>query len=184
MSSDLAALVAGTMLAVGALAFVLYPLFFTLPDREHAGAVPPDADDSAILALRDIEFDRATGKLSDADYAELKRTYSALALRELRSAAGRGGVGGAAPPGGRAGSEPAAPLDDIEARVRAFRLTHRECADCGLRPEPDAIYCSTCGAYLDRACPACSVEIGEQGATFCSRCGATLRGPAPAGARP
>ena len=34
-------------------------------------------------------------------------------------------------------------------------MTHRECPTCGLRPEPDAIYCSTCGGYLERAVRDC-----------------------------
>jgi hypothetical protein len=32
--------------------------------------------ESAIDALREIEFDRATGKLSDDDYAALKTEYT------------------------------------------------------------------------------------------------------------
>jgi predicted nucleic acid-binding Zn ribbon protein len=160
MSGSVVALVAGTVLAVGALAFVLYPLFFAI--SEHPRGQDPqagNADDSAILALREIEFDRATGKLSEADYAELKRTYSGLALTELR---------------GAKEAVNAQPLDPIEARVLAYRMTHRECPTCGLRPEPNAIYCSTCGGYLERVCPVCKAEITEQSAAFCSTCGATL----------
>jgi len=160
VSASVVALVAGTVLAVGALAFVLYPLFFAV--SEHARGSGPqtgNTEDSAISALREIEFDRATGKLSDADYTELKRTYSDLALSELR--------------GGKEAAD-AQQLDRIEARVRAYRMTHRECPACGLRPEPDAVYCSTCGGYLDRVCEACNAEITEQSAAFCSTCGATL----------
>jgi hypothetical protein len=170
VSSDVAALIAGTVLAVGALAFVLFPLFFTVRDPARRHVERRDAEDSAILALREIEFDRATGKLSESDYAELKSTYSARALRELR-------VQGA---GGTAAAALAEPLDAIEARVRAFRLTHRECASCGLRPEPDAIYCSTCGAYLESGCPRCGAAIAESSAVFCSTCGFTLSAAAAA----
>jgi hypothetical protein len=160
MSADVIALIIGTILGVGALAFVLYPLFFSHPDAPGARAVAPvSGEASAIVALREIEFDRATGKLSEADYAELRAAYAGQALRELRSAQV---------------SEPAAPLDSIEARVRAYRMTHRECPTCGLRPEPDAIYCSTCGSFLDRACPSCSAPIAEAGASFCSSCGVPL----------
>ena len=71
MNAAIVALVVGTVLAVGALAFVLYPLFF---DQPLARAVPARkveswSDDVAVAALREIEFDRATGKLSEADYA-------------------------------------------------------------------------------------------------------------------
>lgn len=169
MNANLAALVVGTLLAVGALSFVLYPLFFAPRARRSRGDSPPVAqgigDDSAIVALREIEFDRATGKLSEHDYAELRRAYGERALRELRAT------------NAQAAAEVTADAtteDPIEARVRAYRATHRECSTCGLRPEPDAIYCSTCGSYLERACPACGERIVEPGAAFCSSCGKVL----------
>lgn len=163
MSGDVVALIAGTLLAVGALAFVLYPLFFAVRPRVSsrvALADPRAADDSAIVALREIEFDKATGKLSESDYQELQQLYAARALREMRRVGGTNAIEASA--------------DPIEARVRAFRSTHRECLTCGLRPEADAIYCSNCGAFLDRACPECGAEIPEPGATFCTRCGIPL----------
>lgn len=160
MSPSAVALLAGTLLAVGALAFVLYPLFFdTRPAKRRASVQEKESGESAIVALREIEFDRATGKLSDADYNELKTTYSARALAEIRAVD--------ASPG-------AAPVDPVEARVRAYRLARKDCSSCGLRPEPDAVYCSTCGSYLDGSCPGCGAKISESSATFCSACGIVL----------
>ena len=164
MTADLRALLFGSLLAVAALAFVLYPLFFGTSERRRRRPDAEAADDSPIVALREIEFDRATGKLSDVDYAELKGTYSKRALDELR--ANRGGAAGEL-------------ADPIEARVREYRQTHRECTTCGVRPEVDAIYCSTCGSYLSRTCPSCRSEVTESSAVFCSHCGTTL---APRGA--
>jgi hypothetical protein len=163
VSADLVALVLGTALAVGAVGFVLYPLFFEVrsPPPRRA-VVTEDSEDSPIVALREIEFDRATGKLSESDYAELKKTYATRALEQMRA------------------SDAKAPLDPVEERVRHYRLTHRECSTCGLRPEYDAVYCSNCGAYLDRACPACGSEITETGAVFCSTCGTSLPTSPPA----
>ena len=159
MSGDLLALLAGTLLAVGALGFVLYPLFF--PSSEAHGSridASVATEDSPIVALREIEFDRATGKLSESDYAELKSAYSARAVAEMRKA--------------DATPEPA--LDPIEARVRAYRRAHKECRTCGLRPEPDAVYCSSCGVFLDKTCPSCHAPIVEPSAAFCSTCGVSL----------
>ena len=156
------ALAAGTVLAVGGLAFVLYPLFFGAPGRRPRPRSAAFGEDSAIRALREIEFDRATGKLSDADYAELRRTYGEKAVRELRAQS-------ATLPSANADA-----VDDVEARVRAYRATHRECRTCGLRPETDAIYCSTCGSYLAEKCSECGAEIVETSAGFCSRCGTVL----------
>lgn len=48
---------------------------------------PPDPEETprgqALLALKEIEFDRATGKLSDTDYRALKAKYSAVAIATL-----------------------------------------------------------------------------------------------------
>jgi len=163
VSPDLLALVLGTALAVGAVGFVLYPLFFEVRSpAPRRNVAKDDAEDSPIVALREIEFDRATGKLSESDYAELKKTYATRALEQMRA------------------GDAKVPLDAIEERVKLYRLTHRECSTCGLRPESDAVYCSNCGGYLDLACPACGSEIKESGAVFCSTCGTALPTRPPA----
>jgi hypothetical protein len=168
--SDLLALVAGTVLAVGALGFVLYPLFFPVGQRvaRSTGEPAVTRDASAIQALREIEFDRATGKLSESDYQELRRTYTEQALREMRAA--DAGTGAPAPDSG---------TDPVEARVLAYRMARRECPTCGLRPEPDALYCSNCARYLAGACPHCFAPVPEMSAAFCSTCGATLANVTP-----
>ena len=43
----------------------------------------------ALTALKEIEFDRETGKLSDADYEQLKERYTAEAVRALRTETAR-----------------------------------------------------------------------------------------------
>ena len=116
-------------------------------------------DEDAIVALREIEFDRATGKLSDADYAELKTRYTQRALEVMRAS----GIAAASDVN-----------DPIEAVVLAYRARLRSCARCGPRPEPDAIYCSNCGAYLDEKCAGCGREVVEPGAAFCAGCGRQL----------
>ncbi|PYP81187.1 MAG: hypothetical protein DMD35_02715 [Gemmatimonadetes bacterium] len=159
------ALVIGTLLAVAALAFVLYPLVFAPagPSTRIVSRVTRTADgggEDAIVALREIEFDRATGKLSDADYTDLKTRYTQRALDAMRAE----------------GVTPASvPVEDaVEAAVLAYRARLRNCARCGPRPEPDAIYCSNCGAYLDEKCAGCGRVVEEAGAAFCAGCGRQL----------
>ena len=159
------ALAIGTLLVVVALAYVLYPLVFATAGqsfRPAPRATPVDAsgDEDAVVALREIEFDRATGKLSDTDYADLKARYTRRAVEAMRAE-------GAAPA--------AAPVADAaEAAVLAYRARLRSCALCGPRPEPDAIYCSNCGAYLDEKCAGCGRVVEEAGAAFCAGCGRQL----------
>lgn len=159
MNAAVIALVVGTALAVGALAFVLYPLFFDQPLARAARPrrVESWSDDVAVAALREIEFDRATGKLSDADYAQLKEQYTRQALARMRRAPAAG-----------------AEDDDLEATIRAYRAERPACDRCGPRPEADAIFCSNCGQYLPGRCEQCGQRVEEAGARFCSACGHRL----------
>jgi len=155
-------LVVGTLLAVVAVAYVLHPLLFgtSSASRRPIGLplVAPAAEEDAVVALREIEFDRATGKLSDTDYAELKSRYTARALAAMRAR----------------GDAEASPEDLVEATVLAYRARLKSCARCGPRPEPDAVYCSNCGSYLDEKCANCGRMVEEAGAAFCAGCGRQL----------
>jgi hypothetical protein len=161
MNAAILALIAGTILAVSALAFVLYPLFFDEGPMRRKTRVPESgwSDDLAIAALREIEFDRATGKLSDADYTQLKEQYTRQALVSMRRS-----ESGAAP---RLG-------DQVEAAIKAYRAQRPQCTDCGPRPEPEAIFCSNCGRYLPGSCAQCGRHVPESGARFCAACGTPL----------
>ncbi len=160
------ALLIGTALAVLGLAYVLYPIV-----RGAALAMPvPQAEatpeSSAIEALREIEFDQATGKLSPEDYATLKSKYTALALGELRAREGGASVG------------EAPSTNDIEdAAERMIALAKQRgagCVSCGPRPEADALYCSDCGRHLGKACLSCGAPVDSGTARFCVACGAGL----------
>ncbi len=155
------ALVLGTVLALAALAFVLVPLFVAprTPDVTVPRQSAPDAPVDAIAALREVEFDRETGKLSDSDYATLKAEYTRDALAALRAR----------------DAAPSTVSDaEVEAMILAYRAPRRSCATCGPRPEADALYCSTCGRFLAGACARCGASVTEPGARYCPACGATL----------
>ena len=166
------ALIIGTLLALAGLAYVLYPLFAE-PGAQLAP--PPRAvehpEEDALAALRETEFDRATGKLSDSDYEALRARYTERALAELRArdSASAAAAASHVPAGG--GSDV---VDVAEAAVRRQRDRLHECTTCGPRPEPDAVYCSDCGRYLPGACAGCGAAVDEPGARFCPGCGATL----------
>jgi hypothetical protein len=87
----------------------------------------------ALLALKELDFDLATGKLSEIDHAALRERFTVQALAVLRD------------------EERARPPDEAEALVarRAAALdpgpTPPACPRCGPRPEPDAAVCSSCG---------------------------------------
>lgn len=109
------ALILGTLLALAAVSYVLYPLLVSRgpsaapPVPDEPGRARENVRSQAIEALTEIEFDRATGKLSGTDYESLKASYT-----EQVQAAMLGG-------------------DTLV------------CAQCGARPESDARFCSRCG---------------------------------------
>jgi hypothetical protein len=159
------ALILGTLLSLVVLGYVLAPVVMGVRPRAARPVPVPmrrdGADDLAIAALREIEFDRATGKLSDADYATLRERYASQALAAMRADA------------------PAAPSatvmeDAAEAAVRAYRSAHPTCAGCGIRPETDAIYCSNCGNYLPGKCVSCGTAVTASGVRYCIDCGTRL----------
>ncbi|HRQ77372.1 MAG TPA: hypothetical protein PLY94_02150 [Gemmatimonadaceae bacterium] len=124
------ALLLGAVLAVSALAFVMWPLLkggLRSAPIELAPEQAPEA--SALEALREIEFDQATGKLSPEDYATLKATYTPLALAELR--AREAGVAAASPEAALALS---AADDAAEALIARVKQGGRNCPSCGPRP--------------------------------------------------
>jgi hypothetical protein len=151
------------------------------PSRRSAASVamPPEPEAPeetrrgiALLALKEIEFDRATGKLSDRDYEMLKERYAAEAIAAL-DAEER-----SAPP-----ELPADPEQLVAVRLQVLRSGResggepslRSCITCGPRPEPDARFCSRCGRSLEAAgfCGQCGAPI-EVGSRFCAACGSRV----------
>jgi hypothetical protein len=95
-----AALVLGALLAVACVIFVARP-FLREPVAEHDRLSEPDEierqrlelteeRDRALAALKELEFDHRTGKISDEDYARLirpvrRRAAEVLQALELRA---------------------------------------------------------------------------------------------------
>jgi double zinc ribbon protein len=162
------------LVGVAVLWLVLQPIVRPGARRERPFE-PSDPEETpkgiALSALKEIEFDRETGKLSDSDYEFLKGKYTAQALNALRRE-----------------SEAGTP-DDIEAiiaaRVGALRLASAgalssaptvtlasSCPVCGPRPETDALFCSTCGRRLTTAsaCAGCDAVLSPD-SRYCESCG-------------
>ena len=157
------------MLAAGAIYFVLLPILrppLEMPvDPNIDEGDDPDDDMSAqavaLRALKEIEFDRATGKLSDTDYEQLKAKYTAEALAAMRGDAGRATRDGATQ---RAPTPLTSPVPRLS------------CPDHGPRPERDALFCSDCGRRLGTApgyCVRCGTAL-ETDARYCNSCGARV----------
>ena len=173
-------LVAGLLVALAALGLVLEPL--ALAGSKVAADPRGPADDDlaledltesdspkvrALLALREIEFDRATGKLAEEDYVRLKARYESHAIAAIREEE-------------QSAREEARPVSDRaeEAIRRARQGGRRICPACGPRPEDNAVFCSKCGRSLVPApsgnrCKVCGAALAE-GAKFCAECGGAI----------
>lgn len=161
-------LILGVVLAAGGLFFVLRPIFapplagaFDTGEAHTSGDPEDDLSPRtvALRALKEIEFDRATGKLADADYESLKGKYTAEALQALRQET-------SATPQAESGRRAAGATPSRASTARA-------CPTHGPRPESDAEFCSECGRRLAAApgfCPRCGTTL-QPDARFCARCG-------------
>ncbi len=170
---------AAVLVGIAALWLVLQPLISPHPSPSLPFE-PLDPEETpkgvALAALREIEFDRETGKLSDEDYELLKAKYTVAAVealrqdqaeavsndvetliaakvRSLRSATATTPPDTSPPPSAASGSGPA-------------------CDTCGPRPEPAALFCSTCGRRLTtrQYCHPCGAGL-VPGSKFCEACG-------------
>jgi len=80
------ALIVGTALAVASLLYVLYPLYRAeLVPTTRIARPARNQQSAAVDALRELEFDRQTGKISDSDYEPLKARYTEQALAVMRA---------------------------------------------------------------------------------------------------
>jgi len=163
-------LILGILLAAGATYVVLRPILRP-PGEAPRDATSLDegedpADDMsrqavALRAIKEIEFDRATGKLSDSDYEQLKAKYTAEALAAMRGEGGREARDGATR---SAPTRPASPV------------SRPSCPEHGARPEMGAIFCSDCGRRLGSApgyCARCGTALADD-ARYCNHCGARV----------
>jgi len=110
-----------------------------------------------LRTIKELEFDRAMGKLSDADWQEMStrlRARAARLIHQLDAATGyrdqierdlakRLGEGGARP-------KPRVPTESMEREGSAERRDEDErvCASCSTGNDADARFCKGCGAKL------------------------------------
>ena len=146
------------VVGAAALSLILLPLLRPAPRAAVPAWDVPELEETrkgqALIALKEIDFDLATGKLSEADHSDLKRRFTAEAVAAMRE----GGTGGGV-------AAPAKPKTGALA-----------CPTCGPRPESDALFCSTCGQVgAETGCPACGTPLAR-GARFCEGCGRSVNG--------
>ena len=149
------------LMALISAALVLEPLLRTASGHRVVAPAPlfSDSDDEddprlirrdrALAALKEIEFDRATGKLSDDDYERMKSRFTTEALEALRAA--DAATAPAVPPS-HAPTDVA--VEQLIASARRRGASRRFCLECGAPLEGKGKFCLECGTPV--ASPASS----------------------------
>lgn len=106
----------------------------------------------ALLALRDVEYDRATGKLGQEDYRALRRELSAEALDVLATVEAEISLGA-----------DASPLEQEIARLRGGFESGSTCGACGSANEAASRFCAYCGSPLRTAARGGASPDGSDG---------------------
>ncbi len=154
---DVFALIIGLALFGAAALFVARPFRSRQPVERGRQAItlhPREAHAAALSALRSLDFDFQTGKVSEEDYPALRLQLVAEAAKYMAAA----------------GSDD----DRIDAMIRARRAAvGKPCPKCGKQVSGDARFCPECGAELAPACPSCGKAV-RAGDLFCRSCGSKL----------
>lgn len=122
---------------------------------------PRPEDGKAVLyALRDLDFDYQTDKITESDYGTLRSKLLAEAAVSLDSVDGSRQMA----------------VAQLERAVLSHRKnsgTQRSCHKCGSGVEGKHRFCSYCGISLLTTCKTCGSNIQDQD-TFCSGCGVPI----------
>jgi hypothetical protein len=201
---DIGSILLGLALLLIVAFIVARPL---LEGSRHRDRQPGPADqllaerERVLVQLRDLDFDHATGKIMDDDYAAQRAQLVAQGVAILKQLDALTAAMAPVPAGAngqaatlddeieaavvRARGRPAGPADDeIEALVAQRRASpapvpgQMTCAECGAAVVAEDRFCPKCGAAQTVACPACG-RVARSGDVFCGSCGQRL--PAPAG---
>jgi hypothetical protein len=161
------------LIVIAAVAIVAYPLFKPVPVVLPEASAPVLEElvsqrDAMYAAIKDLENEYATGKLSEADYRSLRAKYEAKAvaiLQELDRVVA---------------ALPRAEVDDVierqvaQLRRGAMAERARTCPQCGAAYTAEDVFCAKCGASLRGArCPSCGTRAAV-GDKFCRQCGTAL----------
>jgi len=137
-------LLGGVLLAAAVALYVLEPVFSGRAAARYAGRDTHDESAArrrvALSALRDLEYDRATGKVVGEDYDTLKNELSREAIRALD-----------ARPDGVPAAESALASRELEDEIASIRRALRkglQCESCQRLNDVGARYCGDCGKPL------------------------------------
>ena len=156
-------------------AFVLYPVF-----TEATAGAPAEFDEAetaradlrdkkAMLyeVLQDLDFDKASGKVSDGDYQSTRNNYltQVAAVMEKLDA-----LAPPEPPTEKTASTKTKKPAKKRTRQKSKDDLERECASCGELNRKGSNFCLECGKPFAMTCASCGESLPAK-ARFCNACG-------------
>lgn len=157
---NLGAIFIGVALLVLVVPYVIDP-FRSRGRQVIAQARGSDAEvdrspNEALFALRDLEFDYQTEKITEADYRSIRAKLLAQAADSIETRQQEN--------------------DHLEALIQARRTnkpTHPDCPQCGKVFREGDKFCPGCGQARATQCPDCGHQ-NRADDEFCSQCGQSL----------
>lgn len=151
------------ILAIAAISIAMHPLFEMNRRSARTATIDRNLEDllsareATYSAIKDLEADHAMGKLSDADYQNLRVKYEGKALAILQK------------------------LDAIQppAPAKPAAGGPGACPQCGTTNAAGSKFCRHCGTSLGATCSACGASVTAN-AKFCRRCGSPIGALQPA----
>lgn len=156
-----------TSIVIGVVLFGASLVYVNLPFQEKRwkGAKYADANfqpegrrESVLAALRDLDFDFKTGKVTEEDYTPLRAQLMAKAAQLTRQEQEK--------------------EDKLEALIQSRRIKKEiYCDECGAPIETGQHFCSRCGSPVKQeSCPSCG-RRNKPADLFCTSCGTRLKVP-------
>lgn len=166
------------LLALAVVSFVGYPLLRDHVPGEEDLELPEEAEElyhrkeTTYSALKELEFDYKTGKLSEQDFHELETRFKASALEILEAIDQLEHPS----PKGKAGRRAETGKAAVESNRRVSPVLSADtCGSCGTVNPSGARFCAVCGDPLTvtPASPAPGRKPADTGG-LCASCGARL----------
>jgi hypothetical protein len=157
---ELGAIFVGLSMFVASMPFVIRPFQehrYKKDIKSNTSTNPGEKRKDILSAIRDLDFDFSTGKVTEDDYSTLRAQLVAEAALHIQP-------------------EKSVEDDQLEAMISARKTSLSkglDCSHCGKKITAGSRYCSQCGTAMAKTCPSCSKQV-QDGDQFCTTCGAKL----------